>query len=191
MAPRDTGRPDRPAARVWIVVPFEVATGTSDAACELPGHGWVTAAHAREIITRPGSAWRTLPVDVASGQALSRPSRGYRPTAEMVEHVEAVDGTCRAPGCEVPAIRCDLDHEVPWPAGPTTADNLHAKHRFHHNLKTDRIWTSRPIGDRDLAWTTLTGRTYVTSPKDWRVGGVGQPADDPAPRRPPDDPPPF
>ncbi|WP_235506886.1 PT domain-containing protein, partial [Terrabacter sp. Root181] len=49
------------AALAWIVVPFEVATGESDTACELPGHGWVTAAHAREIITRPGSVWRTLP----------------------------------------------------------------------------------------------------------------------------------
>lgn len=171
---------------VWIVVPFEVAVGASDAACELPAHGWVTAAHAREIITRPGSVWRTLPVDVRSGQALSRPTRGYRPSADMVEHVEAVDGTCRAPGCEVPAIRCDLDHEVPWPTGPTTVDNLHAKHRFHHNLKTARTWSSVSTGDRGLEWTTLTGRTYATHPKDWRAG-VGQPvanftaADEPPP----------
>ncbi|TQM58309.1 HNH endonuclease signature motif containing protein [Humibacillus xanthopallidus] len=172
---------------VWIVVPFDVVTGSSDAACELPGHGWVAAAHAREIITRPGSVWRTLPVDVSSGRALSRPGLGYRPTAAMVEHVQALDGVCRAPGCEVPALRCDLDHEVPWPAGPTTVDNLHAKHRFHHNLKTDGVWTSRPTGGRGLEWTTLTGRTYATWPKDWQAG-VDQPRADEAA---PDDPPPF
>jgi hypothetical protein len=183
-APPVTGHP---AALVWIVVPFDVAIGASHAACELPGHGWVTAAHAREIITRPGSVWRTLPVDVRSGRALSRPTSGYRPTAEMVEYVEAVDGTCRAPGCEVPAVRCDLDHEIPWPAGPTTVDNLHAKHRFHHNLKTDGAWSSVPTGERGLEWTTLAGRTYATQPKDWRAGvdqpprAIGTAADEPPP----------
>ena len=48
---------------MWIVVPFEVATGRSDAPCELPGHGWVTAEHARALITTPDSVWRWLGVD--------------------------------------------------------------------------------------------------------------------------------
>lgn len=49
------------SATAWLVVPFEVAVGASDAACELPGHGWVTARHAREIMTRAGSVWRRCP----------------------------------------------------------------------------------------------------------------------------------
>ncbi|GAA3693200.1 HNH endonuclease signature motif containing protein [Terrabacter ginsenosidimutans] len=163
-----------PAGLVWLIVPFEVATGTSDAACELPGHGWITAAQAREIMTRPGSVWRTLPVDLRTGEALSRPTKAYRPTAAMVEHVQAVDGRCRGPGCEVLASRCDLDHETPWPRGETSVGNLHLKHRWHHNTKTDGVWTSRPVADGGLEWTTLTGRTYVTHPKDWREG-VGPP----------------
>ena len=163
-------------ALAWIVVPFEVATGQADTACELPGHGWVTAAHAREIITRPGSVWATLPVDLRTGRALSRPTRRYRPTRAILEHVQALDGTCRGPDCHVPATRCDLDHETPWPAGPTSTDNLHAKHRHHHNLKTSGIWTSEPVadhpdhGNHGLRWTTLTGRTYTTHPKNWRDG---------------------
>lgn len=197
----------RPAALVWLVVPFEVATGASDAACELPGHGWVTGAHAREMMTRPGSAWRTLPVDIDTGQALFRPSKGYRPTRAMVEHVQAVDGVCRGPGCEVLASRCDLDHETPWPTGETAVGNLFSKHRLHHNLKTGGIWTSRPVADSSdhlaggLEWTTLTGRTYVTRPKDWREAfGPPPEGDDPGRTTPrsrsrsgpePDDPPPF
>jgi len=177
---------------VWLIVPFEVAMGSSDAACELPGHGWVTAAHAREIMTRPGSAWRSLPVDLRTGEALSRPTRSYRPTAAMVEHVQAVDGRCRGPGCEVVATRCDLDHETPWPRGETSVGNLHTKHRLHHNLKTGGVWTSTPVGDGGLEWATLTGRTYVTHPKDWREG-VDLPAPDTMPDGPPADvpPPPF
>ncbi|MGO4362701.1 HNH endonuclease signature motif containing protein [Terrabacter sp. RAF57] len=165
------------AALAWIVVPFEVATGEADTACELPGHGWVTATHAREIITRPGSVWATLPVELPTGRALSRPTRSYRPTRAMVEHVQAVDGVCRGPDCHVPATRCDLDHETPWPTGPTRVGNLHAKHRLHHNLKTDGIWTSTPTPEHGLTWTTLTGRTYTTHPKNWRDG-----ADPPAGR---------
>ncbi|WP_231372212.1 HNH endonuclease signature motif containing protein [Terracoccus sp. 273MFTsu3.1] len=177
------------AALAWIVVPFEVATGQTDTACELPGHGWVTAGHAREIITRPGSLWATLPVDIRTGRAISRPTRSYRPTPAMVEHVQAVDGICRGPGCHVPATRCDLDHETPWPTGPTSIDNLHAKHRLHHNLKTDGTWTCAPSPDDGLTWTTLTGRTYTTHPKNWR-DGIDPPGPPPRPRTsmtPPDD----
>ena len=38
-----SGLSDMPPATVRLVVPFEVAAGLSDAACELVGHGWVTA----------------------------------------------------------------------------------------------------------------------------------------------------
>ncbi|CAN7202743.1 HNH endonuclease [Terrabacter sp. LjRoot27] len=170
--PLEPGRacvgPDAPAT-AWLVVPFEVAIGESDASCELPGHGWVTARHARDIMTRPGSVWRTLPVDLRTGRALGAPTGSYRPPRGMVEHVRAVDGVCRGPDCEVLARRCDLDHEVPWPQGPTSVDNLHAKERFHHNVKTAGIWRSEPVDDDGLAWTTTTGRRYVTRPKDWRA----------------------
>ncbi|KJK10819.1 hypothetical protein UB45_17260 [Terrabacter sp. 28] len=175
------------AARVWLVVPFEVATGHGDAACELPGHGWVTAAHAREIMTRPGSVWQTLPVNVRDGHAITRPTRAYRPTDAMVEHVRAIDGTCRGPDCTTPATRCDLDHEIPWPAGETAVTNFYAKERRHHNLKTHQVWTSTPVADGGLQWTTLTGRTHTTYPKNWRDGlgpppGTGPP---PGPEPPP------
>ncbi|MER7073844.1 HNH endonuclease signature motif containing protein [Terrabacter sp. NPDC000476] len=170
-------------ARAWIVVPFEVAVGLSDAPCELPGHGWVTAEHARAVMTRPGSVWHTLPVDVRTGEALARPTAGYRPTPAMVAHVRAVDGTCRAPGCEVLADRCDIDHETPYPAGPTAIGNLVSKHRHHHNLKTAGVWTTRPAADGEsgtVEWTTLTGRTYLTRPKNWRAG-VQTPSPTPPP----------
>jgi hypothetical protein len=72
--------------------------------------------------------------------------------------------------------------------GPTSTDNLHAKHRLHHNLKTTGTWTSAPDTDHGLTWTTLTGRSYTTHPKNWRAG-VDPPArrDDPVTRS---DPPP-
>ena len=84
----------------------------------------------------------------------------------MRSHVEAVDGTCRAPGCTVPAARCDLDHDVPWPHGPTDVGNLTSKHRQHHNLHTHGHWSVQREGGR-VRWRTKAGRVYDTYPKDW------------------------
>lgn len=50
--------------------------------------------------------------------------------------IEFRDGTCQAPGCMVAAEHCDIDHQVPWPHGQTTAANLWALCRKHHRLKT-------------------------------------------------------
>lgn len=157
-----------PPAVVRIVVPFEVAVGLSDAACELPGHGWVTAAHAREIMTAPGSVWQRLAVDVHTGRALELSTDRYAPTRQMIEHVRAVDGICRAPGCQVPADHCDWDHLVPWPHGPTQVSNGDSLSRSCHNGKTARVWTVQRVDDHGISWTTPAGREYVTYPKDWR-----------------------
>ncbi|MGO4597038.1 HNH endonuclease signature motif containing protein [Terrabacter sp. 2RAF25] len=157
-----------PPATVRIVVPFEVAAGLSDAACDIPGHGWVTAAHARQIMTAPGSVWQRLAVDVDSGRALELSTDRYVPTREMVEHVRAVDGVCRAPGCQVPAERCDVDHIVPWPRGETRVSNFESLSRGCHNPKTARAWTVEKVDGGGLRWATLAGRDYITYPKDWR-----------------------
>ncbi len=127
------------------MVPFEVATGASDAACELPGHGWVTAAHARAIITAPGSTWRWLGVDQVTGRALQLGTDRYRPTRAMIEQVRALDGHCRAPGCTVAARHCDIDHHLRYPDGPTATWNTGPLHRGHHRPKTAGLWQATPL----------------------------------------------
>ncbi|WP_020143563.1 HNH endonuclease signature motif containing protein [Terracoccus sp. 273MFTsu3.1] len=191
---------DAAPASVRVVVPFEVAVGMSHAACELPGHGWVTAAHARQIMTAPGSVWQRLAVDVDTGRALELSTDCYRPTAAMIEHVRAVDGVCRAPGCQVPADRCDVDHLVPWPVGRTHVSNLDSLSRGCHNGKTAGVWQVERVDDAGISWSSLAGRDYVTYPKDWREAlrdpGSGPPpgppsAAEPLAAEPADDPPPF
>ncbi len=171
----------QPAGKVWIVVPARTALGLDETPCELPGHGWVSAAQARSIMTAPGSTWRRLLVDDESGRAIRLEHEGYEPTAEMVSHVQAVDGTCRGPGCEVLASRCDIDHETPWPQGQTRVGNLSAKHRRHHNLKTAGLWKSRRGPDDEVEWRTFAGRRYFTLPKDWLSATRREPEPDPAP----------
>ncbi|HET8989049.1 MAG TPA: HNH endonuclease signature motif containing protein [Humibacillus sp.] len=156
-----------PAASVRIIVPFTTAVGETDAPCEVPGYGWVVAEQAREIILHSGSTWHRLAVDADTGAALSLETTAYRPTAAMRAHVEAVDGTCRAPGCTVPAARCDLDHDIPWPHGPTDVTNLTSKHRSHHNAHTHGHWRVGRDLEGLVRWRTKAGRTYETRPKDW------------------------
>ena len=136
----------------------------------MPGHGWVAADHAREIILNSGSTWHRLAVDAETGRAISLETSSYRPTAAMRAHVEAVDGTCRGPGCTVPASRCDLDHDIPWPHGPTDVSNLTSKHRAHHNAHTHGHWRVGRDDADTVRWRTKAGRSYETRPKDWMEG---------------------
>lgn len=186
----------RPAAVVRLVVPWTSAIGLTDAPCEVDGHGWVAADHARQMMLNDGSTWQRLAVDAESGAARHLEPHAYRPTAAMRAQVEAVDGTCRAPGCTVPAARCDLDHDVPWPHGPTEITNLTSKHRRHHNVHTHGHWLVRRDGNR-VRWRTKAARVYDSYPKDWleaiRDEATISPPPDPTARLrvPQDDPPPF
>ena len=43
------------------------------------------------------------------------PERGYTPSRALADFVRCRDLTCRFPGCDKPAVRCDLDHTDPAP----------------------------------------------------------------------------
>jgi hypothetical protein len=80
----------------------------------------------------------------------------------MASVVAALDGVCTAPGCTTAAHRCDVDHNRPWPAGPTVIANLSARDRRHHNHKTRRTWTATTDIDGVTLWRTCSARRYLT-----------------------------
>jgi Domain of unknown function (DUF222) len=96
------------------------------------------------------------------------PENSYTPSRKLAEFVRCRDLTCRWLGCDVPADRCDLDHTVPWPVGPTHASNMKCYCRFHHLLKTFWCgvggWSERQLPDGTLILSSLTGHTYTTYP---------------------------
>ena len=151
-----------PSAHVTLVVALTTLLGTDDQPGEIPGHGFVPAAVARNIAGAAGSVWRRLVTDPIDGTALELSTMRYRPTERMAQQVAALDGICQAPGCTVPADSCDLDHEVPWPSGPTTVRNLRSRHRRHHNHKTRGTWRARPGPGGSTRWTTVSGRDYLS-----------------------------
>ncbi|OBB61159.1 hypothetical protein A5757_00590 [Mycobacterium sp. 852013-51886_SCH5428379] len=93
------------------------------------------------------------------------PEPHYQPSAKLAAFVRARDMFCRFPGCGVPAARCDIDHVVPWPYGPTHASNLHCKCRTHHLTKTfDDGWQDTQFPDGTVTWTAPLGKRYTTMP---------------------------
>ncbi|MFW5469414.1 HNH endonuclease signature motif containing protein [Knoellia sp. CPCC 206435] len=90
----------------------------------------------------------------------------YRPSPALQRLVRLRDGHCRFPGCPVTARSCDLDHVIPWPAGPTTATNLICLCRRHHRVKQRPGWTARLDPDGIVHWTDPGGRATDTHPVD-------------------------
>jgi hypothetical protein len=117
-------------------------------------------------ITRRAAAGAT--VSVIAHPGLAPPEPRYRPSAALADYVRCRDLTCRYPGCTVPATRCDVDHTVPYPFGPTAASNLKCLCREHHLLKTFWSgvlgWRDRQLPDATVHWTTPDGRTHTTRP---------------------------
>ncbi|MEI2785955.1 MAG: HNH endonuclease signature motif containing protein [Candidatus Nanopelagicales bacterium] len=84
----------------------------------------------------------------------------------MRRYVRTRDRHCRFPGCIRPARNCDLDHIVPWPAGPTDADNLQPLCRYHHRIKTHSGWRVERGPDNTTIWISPRGKRYTSCPDD-------------------------
>jgi hypothetical protein len=135
-APNEAPRPE-----IQVVVSLETLLGMVDDPAEVAGLGPVLPEVARELAC--DGRWRAWVTD-AAGAVTATGSRGYVPSAALAQLIRAREPRCRFPGCHQPATRCDLDHAVPWPHGPTAPANLGPLCRRHHNLKTHTPWTLDP-----------------------------------------------
>jgi hypothetical protein len=186
------GRPDcaagtRPAAApVVIHVIAEQAT--------LEGSGWSPASEvgadgliAPELVAELANSAKLVAL-VHPGDAA--PESGYVPSKALADFVRCRDLTCRWPGCDRPALHCDLDHTIPYAeGGPTHASNLKCYCRTHHLVKTFWGWRDQQLPDGTLILTSPAGRTYVTTPGSallfpslcLSTGGIPAPEADPPP----------
>jgi len=148
-------------ARAMIQVITEPASVPGRAVGFLPGFGQIPPEQVAQLAALGGGAVvRQVAVPPET------PESGYRPSAALAEFVRCRDLTCRFPGCERPAVRCDLDHTVPYPAGPTHASNLKSLCRVHHLVKTFHTgWKDQQFPDGTIVWTSPSGHVYVTRPE--------------------------
>jgi hypothetical protein len=123
---------------VWLTIPATTALGLDHQPGHLAGYGWLPAQRALELAAQEDATWQRVLTDPATGQVLDVGRHTYRPPAALRDHLRVAFPTCTGPGCRQPAHRCDLDHLVPFPAGPTTSGNVRPLCRSHHNEKVRR-----------------------------------------------------
>jgi len=157
-AARGTPRPE-----VQVIVSLETLLGLTDDPAAIPGVGPVPADVARTLAA--DGRWNAWVTD-ASGAVVATGSRGYVPGAALARLVRAREPYCRMPGCRQAAIRCDLDHTVPYPRGATTAANLGPLCRRHHVLKTHLGWELSPAPAPLPAGTRAGGWAQARVPDD-------------------------
>jgi hypothetical protein len=117
------------------------------------------------VVARAALHAKVVPI-VHPGNAPPEPR--YAPSRALADFVRCRDLTCRFPHCGVPANRCDIDHTIAYPHGPTCGSNLKCLCRFHHLVKTfwggPRGWRDRQLPDGTVMWTSPSGHIYTTQP---------------------------
>ncbi|MDP3713199.1 MAG: hypothetical protein Q8R60_12045 [Mycobacteriales bacterium] len=119
-----------------------------------------TSAPTAAAAAEPAAACPHTGPDIAANASRNYDPGPYRPPAALRRYVQRRSITCEFPGCTVPATRCDLDHDLAWPQGPTCQCNLGPLCRHHHRLKQTG-WTKTRTEINGLpvvTWTSPTGR---------------------------------
>jgi Domain of unknown function (DUF222) len=136
------GRPDctagarRPASPVTIhvIASQDTLNGTATTpAAEISADGLITP----ELLTELAQSAKLVPL-IHPGYA--DPEPGYTPSKALADFVRARDLTCRFPGCDAPAIGCELDHTIPYAqGGKTHAANIKCYCKLQRRIKPLQI----------------------------------------------------
>ena len=128
----------------------------------------IAANRVRELAQQPGTLFHRLLTD-DNGNLLDITELGRFPSRKLALAVKFRDGTCTGPTCTTPAIRCDIDHVIPVPDGPTTASNLNDNCRHEHRAKTHAGHQSARTSPHTTEWTTPTGHKYTSTDQPFPV----------------------
>jgi hypothetical protein len=142
--------------RVWFV----------SSHTEVPLLGSLLPSDVVALLCDPDAVLRLARSDSVTGAVRWQDPTTYRPGAATARVVRSRDGTCRFPGCATAARRCQLDHVIRHPEGPTEASNLQSLCATHHAFKHHAGWHVEmdPLGV--CTWTAPDGRTHRTWPLD-------------------------
>jgi hypothetical protein len=134
-------------ANIAVTIDADVLAGANPGFAESIDGRWGVPATWIADVTGSGSTfWHRIVVDPVNDDVLAHDYIGRFAPDVLNIALRFLYGTCQGPGCMVPAERCDIDHRVPYPNGPTRGDNLGPLCRRHHTYKGHGIlhWTTRP-----------------------------------------------
>ena len=144
---------------IGVVVPVDSLLGIGDAPGELLDRTTsIPPAFVRELAAQKGTLFYRLLTDPL-GQLLDVTEMGRFPSKHLKFALTIRDGQCSFPTCSAPAERCDIDHIIPAPQGPTEATNLRHLCRRHHRAKTFGAFSVANNKSDGYRWQ-LPGRTY-------------------------------
>jgi hypothetical protein len=159
--------------RPWVTVTVPALSmlghKNSNGGVELPvleGYGPIDVATATRLA---GSAktWLRVLTHPETGVTLSVGRDRYKVPRDLRAWLRLRDGTCRKPGCNRPAVHCDLDHTQEWQHGGQTAhDNLAHLCQMHHDEKHHTAVTVAHLPNGDIEWTLASGRSYISEPSE-------------------------
>lgn len=155
-----------PALALLMQDDESVAASGSDPAT-IQGVGPIPIDRARDLCGGDAS-WMRVLTHPETGMVLSVGRATYSPPAALRRLVKWRADRCMAPGCGMPASRCEVDHTLAWEhGGGTGLDNLAPLCRGHHKVKHHGGWRLRQVPDSGGAveWTSPAGRTYVVQPE--------------------------
>lgn len=141
------------------------APGAGGAPPEVEGIGPISITRARELCGG-ADGWMRVLTHPETGVVVSVGRTKYRPPPGLARLVKWRAGRCMAPGCQMPAERCEIDHSVAWEiGGHTCLGNLCPLCTGHHTLKHHGGWTVAHVPGGALRWTSPSGRSYVVEPE--------------------------
>jgi hypothetical protein len=131
------------------------------------GIGPIPLSKARELCGGD-SRWTRVLTHPETGIVLSVGRDRYQPPAALQRLVRWRAERCMAPGCSMPASRCEIDHQIRWAdQGQTSLDNTLPFCKGHHLIKDNTHWRVHQIEGSGgaVVWTSPTGRRYTVHPE--------------------------
>ncbi|GAA5196994.1 HNH endonuclease signature motif containing protein [Microbacterium jejuense] len=173
-------------AQVVVTVPvlglLDDDRGDSGDLPVVEGVGPIPLSRARDLCGGAGT-WMRVLTHPETGMVLSVGRDRYEPPAALRRLVKWRADRCMAPGCVMPASRCEIDHQIRWAdGGHTGLANNTPFCRGHHLIKDNTAWRVRQVPGSGgvIEWTSPTGRRYLVTPER-RVPVFTTPAPEPAP----------
>ncbi|WP_456698756.1 DUF222 domain-containing protein [Aeromicrobium sp. P5_D10] len=134
-------------ANIAVTIDADVLAGAvAGFAASADGSWAVPAGWIAEVVKTGNTFWHRIVTEPVTGDVLSHEYVGRFCPDTLNIALRFLHSVCQAPGCMVPANRCDIDHRVPHPEGPTSADNLGPFCRRHHSHKGHGLlhWSTSP-----------------------------------------------
>jgi hypothetical protein len=135
------------SANIAVTIGADVLAAANPGFAEAADGSWaVPAEWVSDVIATGSTFWHRIITDPVDDDVLSHEYLGRFAPDILDVALQFLHGTCQAPGCMVPAGRCDIDHRIPYPEGPTHGDNLGPLCRRHHSMKGHGLlhWSTGP-----------------------------------------------